>query len=207
MLVPWLAGAEDLLAICDGLLLAGGGDIAPNRYGSAGHPAIYEVDEARDAGELALLHAARAANMPILGICRGAQLINVALGGTLIEHLPDSTSQPHRAEPSGGILHDIRITGASKLYRVLQPAEHLGDEPLVTSATSWHHQAIGRLADGLVVTATAADGTVEAIESPSDAWLVAVQWHPELTAATDPIQQRLFNAFIAASTHAADTEA
>jgi len=193
---PWEEEVDTLLAMIDGLLLAGGGDIDPRHYGSGGHPAIYGIDEVRDAGELALFHGARMRGMPTLGICRGAQLANVALGGTLIEHLPDRTVQSHRAEPGGGILHSVEVPLGSRLYASLSagaPNHCLG---FTSQVMSWHHQAIDRVADGLIVTACAEDDTIEAIEATDAPWLVAVQWHPELTAAHDPVQQRLFDVFV-----------
>lgn len=196
VLVPWLEGAVELLDAADGLLLAGGGDVAPGRYGSAGHPEIYEVNEARDAGEFALLAGAIESGLPTLGICRGAQLLNVALGGTLIEHLPDAVdgSVTHRSQPNGGVLHEVRVAPGSRVREIL------GVD--CVKATSWHHQAIDKVANTLTPVAWAEDGTIEAVEMPGHSWLIAVQWHPELTAATDPTQQHLFDAFVAAARRA-----
>lgn len=198
MLPPWQEEVDQFLRFIDGLLLAGGGDIAPHRYGSAGHPQVYGVDDVRDAGELALFRAARQRGVPILEICRGAQLANVALGGTLVEHLPDRVAQPHRAVPKGGLLHSVCVPGGSRLSTALHSARAgLAGELRSIEVMSWHHQAIDRVAETLVVTARAEDGTIEAVETTHGAWMVAVQWHPELTAEHDPIQQNLFDAFVA----------
>ena len=195
-IAPWRSKELALLEGCAGLILAGGGDIAPERYGSAGHAAIHEVDPERDAGEYALLSGALARGLPVLGICRGAQLINVALGGTLHEHLPDVIlgSVLHCDEPPGFVPHPVQVASGTLL------AEVLGAGP-VTPA-SWHHQAVAALAPGLVAVAWADDGCIEAIEWSDPAarpWLAAVQWHPERTAAEDPVQQRLFAALVAAA--------
>jgi putative glutamine amidotransferase len=184
---------EELLKLLDGLILSGGGDIDPTHYGSDGHPAIYLVDGPRDTMELVLAQAAAQRDLPTLGVCRGAQLINVALGGTLVEHLPDELDNTiaHRQEPRGAVPHPVMIAPGSHLARVL------GEHAVV--GASWHHQAIRTVAPGLVVTARAADGTIEAVELPGHRWLLAVQWHPEMTAAEDPVQQRLFEALVAAA--------
>lgn len=197
VLSPWHADACVLLDAVSGLLLAGGGDVSPRRYGSNGHACIYGVDEVRDEGELALFFGARRRSMPILGICRGAQLTNVALGGTLITHLPERTTLLHRAEPKGGVLHQVNIASGSRLHAALAEGGTAAS-PIQAEVMSWHHQAIDRVATGLTVTAQADDGTIEAVETGEGPWLVAVQWHPELTAAVAPMQQRLFNAFVAA---------
>jgi putative glutamine amidotransferase len=201
LIAPWQGDVTRHLPGLQGLILAGGGDVAPEQYGSPGHPAIYEVDPERDAGELALLHAARARGLPLLGICRGAQLLNVALGGTLIEHLPEHFAGPpaHRADPPGAAFHTVALAAGSRLARTLQAD--------AVTVVSWHHQAIRDLAPGLVAVAWADDGCIEAAEvAPTEAagavdapWLLAVQWHPELSAADDPAQQRLFDALVAAA--------
>lgn len=184
---------QALLERLDGLILTGGGDVDPAHYGSNGHAAIYEIDPARDVLELALARAAVASALPLFGVCRGAQVINVALGGTLVEHLPDEVGPAlaHRAEPSGAVPHPVQIEPDSHL------AALLGDH--TTIGASWHHQAIRAPAPTLRVTAYAPDGTIEAVESPAHPWLVAVQWHPEMTAARDAQQQRLFDDFVAAA--------
>lgn len=195
-IAPWRPADLALLPTLDGLILAGGGDIEPDRYASPGHPAIHEVDPERDAGEYALLAGARARGLPVLGICRGAQLINVALGGALHEHLPDvlSGAVQHVGEPPCFVPHRVQIAPNSLL------AEILG--ALQVEPASWHHQAASTLAPGMVAVAWAQDGCIEAVEFAEPAqqpWLAAVQWHPERTAAEDAIQQRLFAALVAAA--------
>jgi putative glutamine amidotransferase len=132
-------------------------------------------------------------DMPLLGICRGTQVINVALGGTLIEHLPDVMGEAvlHRAPPRVPVEHEVAIEPASRLASIV------GESRL--TAASWHHQAIRQPGTGLQVVAHAPDGTIEAVEKPGHPWLIAVQWHPELTAADDPLQQRLFDGLVEAA--------
>ncbi len=189
----WQAPPGALLALCHGLILAGGSDVDPALYGGPAHPAIYGIDRTRDDAEIALVHLAVAAQMPTLAICRGAQIANVALGGTLHPHLPDLAAEwgsalAHRAEPYGGVTHAVTIEPGTRMAAILGS----GDEPSV----SWHHQAIDRLGNGLRVAACAADGCIEAVELPAHPWFVGVQWHPELSAATDTAQQRLFDVLI-----------
>lgn len=182
-----------LMARLDGLILAGGGDIDPALYNGNPHETIYMLDPERDSSELEMVRRVVQSDLPTLGICRGAQVINVALGGTLIEHLPDEVGEEvlHRLPPRKAARHPIEIQADSHLADVL--ATQLVD------AASWHHQAMRQVAPGLQVVAQAPDGTIEAAEKPDHSWLVAVQWHPELTAADDPTQQRLFNALVAAA--------
>ncbi|HET7559855.1 MAG TPA: gamma-glutamyl-gamma-aminobutyrate hydrolase family protein, partial [Limnochordia bacterium] len=178
-----------LLSRLDGLILTGGGDIDPARYGGERHPTIYSLDAERDEQECALVRRVVAEGLPTLGICRGSQVINVALGGSLIEHLPDVVGEAtlHRVPPRNPVPHPVTIAPGTRLHELVGP----GAEP-----ASWHHQAVRALAPGLVAAAHAPDGTIEAVERPGHPWLLAVQWHPELTAAKDPIQQRLFDAFV-----------
>lgn len=184
--------AERYLALVDGLILTGGGDIDPRHYGGANHATIYLVDGERDRLELDLARQVVRGGLPTLGVCRGAQIVNVALGGTLIEHLPSVVGERvlHRKPPREPTPHPVRIAPGSRLAAVLGATE--------VQPMSWHHQAIRAVAPRLDVVAHAPDGTIEAIEMPSHPWLLAVQWHPELTAGVDAVQQRLFDALVAA---------
>lgn len=184
---------EAWLGLLDGLVLSGGGDIDPARYGGSRHETIYNVDHERDAFEFALVGQALARRMPLLGICRGLQVINVHLGGTLHEHLPDVYGETvaHRAPPREPTPHALRIVAGTRLAGLLGREE--------VEAASWHHQGAKTLGQGLVPAAHAPDGAIEAIELPGHPWLIAVQWHPELTAACDPLQQGLFGALIEAA--------
>jgi putative glutamine amidotransferase len=162
----------------DGLLLLGGGDVDPDRYGaSERHPEVDGIDERHDAFELAALRVALDLNLPVLAVCRGCQVLNVALGGTLRQHVDD-----HR-----GVLHPVSVVPGSRTEAAMGTSG--------PSGWSRHHQVIDRVGDGLVVTASA-DGLVEGVELP-DQWVVGVQWHPEDSAADDPAQQGLFDAFVA----------
>lgn len=190
---------DALLERLDGLILAGGGDVDPELYAGKKHAEIYMIDAERDGSEMPLARRVAANGTPTLAICRGIQVLNVALGGSLVEHLPDEVGDAvlHRNPPPGPAqissytLHPLRVDPNSRLAAILGTTE-------VTSA-SWHHQAVRRLAAGLQVAARAADGTIEAAELTDHPWLIAVQWHPEITAADDPDQQRLFDAFVAAA--------
>ena len=179
----------ELLDRSEGLLLVGGGDVEPSRYGQQPSQTVYGVEEDRDAFEFDLLHEADRRAMPTLCICRGMQVLNVAFGGTLIQHLPAvERFRPH-GTPSGAeeLFHDVRLSAGSRI------AEAAGSEAL--SASSHHHQGVDALGEGLVATGWSEDGLVEAIERESG-WTVGVQWHPEDSAASDPTQQGLFDAFV-----------
>lgn len=188
---------REALRLIDGLILTGGGDIDPQTYGGKAHSAIYNLDRERDESELALGREVITTGLPTLGICRGMQVLNVALGGTLFEHLPDVVGETvlHRAPPREPIPHSIALTGEGRLAQVLGAREF--------TCASWHHQALRGVAPELRVVAHAPDSTIEAVEMPTHPWLVAVQWHPELTAAYDAVQQRLFSAFVEAARAAA----
>src|SRR4051812_18705073 len=185
--------ALEVLDHVGGLMLLGGGDIDPATYGAERHGKVYGVDKERDAVELALITEALRRGMPVLAICRGIQVLNVALGGTLVQHVPDLGGNVQHGVPGGGgtVMHDVKVETESLL------AEVTGSEVLATS--SHHHQAVDQLGDRLHVTARADDGVIEAVEHDGPGWLVAVQWHPEDTAATDPAQQALFDALAAAA--------
>lgn len=183
--------AAEILSKLDGLMLSGGGDVDPSHYGGAAHDEIYMVDAERDAMEFELTRLAIERRVPLLGICRGMQVMNVALGGTLIEHLEDEVGGrvAHREPPRLPTNHPIRVTAGSHLAEVMGRTDF--------SAASWHHQGIRATATALRTVAYAPDGSIEAVEMSCEdhPWLIGVQWHPELTAADDPIQQRLFDAF------------
>ena len=181
---------EALLAEVDGFILTGGGDIDPGHYGGRRHETNYGIDLERDALELAIARQVIEARLPTLGICRGAQVLNVAEGGTLIEHIPEEHGESvlHRAPPREPVPHRIRVDQESML------ADSLGQPEC--EATSGHHQSPRQAGRRLKVSATAADGVIEALEMPDHPWLIAVQWHPEITAASDPLQQRLFDALV-----------
>jgi putative glutamine amidotransferase len=174
----------------DGIVLTGGGDLAPETWGGTGSTENYNVDLERDSTELALAAAVLDRHLPSLWICRGLQVLNVFLGGTLIEHLPDKVGENvlHRLPPREPVSHPVELEPDSRLARSLDCTR--------CEAISWHHQAVDRPGAQLVVVAHAPDGIIEALELPSHPELVAVQWHPELSAARDPIQQRLFDALV-----------
>ena len=183
------AGADELLEPLDGLLLVGGGDVEPRRYGQEPHVTIGGIEPDRDDLEIRLLREADRARLPTLAICRGAQVLNVAFGGSLIQHLPDVPGLGPHEPPSGESRrsHDVRLAPGSRI------AEAVGTE--VLSCSSRHHQGVDRLGEGLVATGWSEDDLVEALER-EEGWMVAAQWHPEDTAAEDPVQQRLFDALV-----------
>jgi len=192
-IVESAAVVEQALAGAGGLMLTGGDDVAPARYGESQHPAVVEVEPERDEFEIALVQEARRRDLPIFAICRGVQVLNVALGGSLYQNIPDDPgTEPHGrpGEPGGGRLHDVTIEPGSRLAAVMQTT--------TATASCHHHQAIDKVGDGLHVVARADDGIVEALElDRPEQWLLAVQWHPEDTAADDPAQQQLFDALVA----------
>lgn len=195
VLLPPVPGVEDALERLDGLVLSGGGDIDPARYGAERAPETAKISGDRDEAELALLARALSLGLPVLGICRGMQLINVASGGSLHQHLPGVVGH-HDHLPAAGSFgsHDVTITAGTRLARILHLADPANQPPV--SVPTHHHQAVDALGKGVSATAWAADGTVEAIElSPrKHAFVVAVQWHPE---AGDDLS--LFCALVAAA--------
>jgi putative glutamine amidotransferase len=163
----------------DGILFTGGGDVDPAHFGEARHPMTNEPDEARDVYELELAKLALAKNTPLLAVCRGLQVVNVAAGGTLIQDIPTEMTEAlgHQIDsPSFAIAHEVWVTPGSRLSRVMQEQLSDGD---VLQVNSRHHQAVERTASGFSVTATAPDGVVEAIERSNAPFCVGVQWHPE----------------------------
>ncbi len=179
--------ASDLLGRFDALVLTGGPDVDPSCYGRAPHPETYGVDREADDFELVLVRAAIERELPTLAICRGIQVLNVALGGTLHQHIVEAPGvSPHGrpGEAEGRLLHDVTLEPGSKLRKVM------GADRVACSCH--HHQAVATLGDGLRVSARADDGIVEALELDLPT-LLAVQWHPEDTAGDDSAQQRLFD--------------
>ena len=178
--------AERWLDVVDAVVLIGGGDINPAEFGSAGHETIYNLSAERDAMELALMRALLARPKPVLAICRGMQILNTVLGGTLHVHLPDVVGESvlHRAPPRDPISHGIQVAADSELAKVI------GEQ---VNTASWHHQAIHQLGKGLKAVAWAPEGVIEAVELEGRQDLLAVQWHPEITAAEDDGQQRMFD--------------
>ena len=171
--------AEGLLEPLDGLLLAGGGDVGPVRYGGRAGDHLYGIDPARDELEIALLRAADAIAMPTLCICRGMQVMNVAFGGTLVQDIEAEAAGmlPHTVpQPPCAIAHEVWVSKGSRLWTLMQ--EKMIDAD-TCSVNSRHHQAIKQLAAGFEVTATAPDGVIKAIECPNATFCLGVQWHPE----------------------------
>jgi gamma-glutamyl-gamma-aminobutyrate hydrolase PuuD len=179
---PRLAVAA--VAVLDGLVLPGGGDVDPGSYGELPAPETDAVDPARDAWELACARAALDRHLPTLAVCRGCQVLNVALGGTLIQDVPTATGERHGwAARFAEHVHEVRVAPGSRL------ADALG--ATVIGTNSLHHQAVGRLGEGVSAVGWAPDGTVEAIEVADHPEVVAVQWHPELLE-DDHLHQGLF---------------
>ncbi len=181
---------KELVARVDAVLLTGGPDVDPALYDEAVHPSVYGVDRGVDDFECALADAAITRSVPLLAICRGIQLLNVARGGTLHQHLPDDPGVPAHGQPG--------VAGGAREHEVTLDTDSLVAEVCGTTrvrASCHHHQAIAKLGDGLQVVGRAADGIIEALELDGG-WMLAVQWHPEDTAADDPAQQRLFDALV-----------
>lgn len=201
LLIPLVADELSLRVIfetLDGFLLTGGVDIAPARYGQAPHPNLGAVDELRDEVEIILARWAAAADLPTLGICRGIQTLNVALGGTLYQdiptQIPGALTHPYQSgNPRDHIAHTVEIAPHSHLGALL-PAV---GEPV--EVNSMHHQAVRDLAPGMVITALAPDGVIEAVENPDKRFALAVQWHPEEMVERHPQMRALFSGLVAAA--------
>jgi putative glutamine amidotransferase len=171
LIPPSENGVEETLDALDAIVFSGGADVDPASYGADPHPESDAPQARRDAGEMALLAAALERDMPTLAICRGFQLLNVARGGDLVQHLPEAVGhEDHRQVPGAFSEHPVEVKEGSRLASIV------GGAPAVTSH---HHQSVGRIGEGLVETAWAGDGTIEGFEDPSRRFAVGVQWHPE----------------------------
>jgi len=194
VLLPPVPGVATALGRLDGLVLTGGGDLDPAGYGAEPDPRTSRVHPERDQAELELLAAALAEGLPVLGICRGMQLLNVARGGTLCQHLASGAG--HRPAPGTFGSHPVRIAPGSQLASVLRPGD--GQADLTLAVPTAHHQGIARLGDGLIPVAWAEDGLIEGVElAPGPGqhpFILAVQWHPEASQ-----DQRLMSALVAAA--------
>jgi gamma-glutamyl-gamma-aminobutyrate hydrolase PuuD len=187
LLPPTPNAVKETIAAVDALIFTGGSDIDPSYYEEPAHPETFGIDGRRDEAEFALLRAALAAGVPVLGICRGIQLLNVALGGDLHQHLPEIVGHDgHKHDPPGAFLeHEVRMEPDTTLESILGPR---------ATVCSHHHQGLRRLGQGLVVAATAEDRAVEAVELPGEPLVLGVLWHPE--AGDD---RALFAALVAAA--------
>lgn len=198
MLIPSGVEAETLREIynrVDGVLLPGGGDINPSCYAATPHPQTHQPDENRDFAEITVARWAVEEDLPLLGICRGHQLLNVALGGSLIQDIPSqvettlqhdhslAVSRAHRA-------HEVRINPQSRLAQIMGHTEY--------TVNSLHHQSVQTPGDGLIITSYAPDGIIESVERPDKHFVLSVQWHPEDM--DEDVMHRLFKSFIEAAT-------
>ncbi|TML28730.1 MAG: gamma-glutamyl-gamma-aminobutyrate hydrolase family protein [Actinobacteria bacterium] len=171
LIPPSEDGVEETLGAVDGMVFSGGSDLDPELYDEEPHEETFGIVPERDRAELALLEAALARDMPVLAVCRGSQVLNVARGGDLVQHLPDVVGDDkHKHTPGAFADHDVTLEPGTRL------AELLGDRAAVKSH---HHQGFGRVGDGLRVAAHAEDGTIEAVEDPSHRFALGVLWHPE----------------------------
>ncbi|HET7321931.1 MAG TPA: gamma-glutamyl-gamma-aminobutyrate hydrolase family protein [Longimicrobiaceae bacterium] len=186
---------QRILDLAGGLVLTGGEDVDPARFGQEPHPTLQELCRERDEMEVRALEMALARGMPVIAICRGVQLLNVALGGTLYQDLPSQRGGDLKHEQEASVdeeWHEVRVEEGSRL------AEALGDTRL--RVNSFHHQAVDQVAPGLRPTAWADDGVVEGVEMPGREWVLGVQWHPERGwEEPDGASARLFRAFVAAA--------
>jgi len=192
LLPPGGKGAGRILELIDGLIFAGGGDIGPSIYGGNSHSAIAGVDPERDEFELALAEEVLQNLIPSLGICRGSQLLNVATGGKLIEDVPDELGDSilHRLSVGEASEHQVQIERGSRLAEITGSNE--------VNVKSQHHQGIRTVPEIWQVSAYSSDGVIEALEHKTHPWMLAVLWHPEMSP-EDPHHQRLFKAFVEAS--------
>ena len=201
--VPGAETPEQILSRVDGLMLTGGGDVDPALYGEVANTTFQAAEDGRDDFEIALSRAAVASGIPFLAICRGMQVLNVALGGTLVQDIPTMVNGAlHHsvAEPRYHIAHEVWVANGSRLYQLMKDILE-GESCQVNSR---HHQAVKQVAPGWEVSGTAPDGVIEAIEQPGDTFRLAVQWHPENFFRTGEFRP-LFEGFIEAASKARRT--
>ncbi|MCU0542566.1 MAG: gamma-glutamyl-gamma-aminobutyrate hydrolase family protein [Oscillatoriaceae cyanobacterium Prado104] len=193
LLPPNQLDPASIFDIVDGLIFSGGGDINPEIYGGCIEETVYAIDPERDNFELSLAKLALKSDIPILGICRGMQMLNVASGGELIIHVPEvyGTAVNHRKEnPTSPIEHTIKIDPNSRLAKIMGTTS--------TTIVSWHHQSVKNIVPSWQISAWAPDSLVEAMEYENHPWMVAVQWHPEMSPNSIPNFQ-IFRAFVQAA--------
>jgi putative glutamine amidotransferase len=200
LIVPHNLDEDSLRVVLDrldGIVLSGGGDIDPALFGEELHPATCEIEPDRDRAELTLARRVVERDLPFLGICRGIQVLNVALGGSLVQDIPSQVPEalPHsfdrKTTPRGYLAHAVKIDPSSQLARIMQLE--------AAQTNSWHHQSIKRPADGLRVTAVAPDGVIEAVEVPERRFAIAVQWHPEWLFEEHAEHRKLFEELVRAA--------
>jgi putative glutamine amidotransferase len=183
--------AAPYLASVKGLLLSGGGDVDPVYFNEEPTPALGEITPARDKFEIMLIKTALKKNIPLLGICRGIQVLNIACGGTVIQHIPNKIKKPlkhSQAAPRSHPTHKVSILKPSLLASILKTQNSM--------VNSFHHQAVGSPAPDFMVNAVSSDGVIEGIENPRFRFVLGVQWHPECMVKNDVLSRRLFKAFI-----------
>ncbi|HYO87561.1 MAG TPA: gamma-glutamyl-gamma-aminobutyrate hydrolase family protein [Candidatus Limnocylindrales bacterium] len=198
VLLPLALGEDTLMSIferLDGLFLAGGGDVNPSRYGVTAHEKTHDIDDLRDFTELRMAQWALDRDLPLLGVCRGIQTMNVAAGGTLLQDVIDLVPQAIRHQyapekPRSFVAHDLMTISDTRLAAILGPKARVN---------SFHHQAVERPGAGFVVSALAPDGVIEALEGRGQRFTIGVQWHPEGLIESDPSMLRLFQTFVHAA--------
>jgi putative glutamine amidotransferase len=198
VLLPLALGEDTLMSIferLDGLFLAGGGDVNPGRYGAAAHEKTHDIDDLRDFTELRMAQWALDRDLPLLGVCRGIQTLNVAAGGTLLQDVTEQVPQAIRHQyapekPRSYVAHDLTTVSDTRLAQILGPQARVN---------SFHHQAVDRPGNGFIVSALAPDGIIEALEGRGQRFTIGVQWHPEGLIENDPAMLRLFETFVHAA--------
>ncbi|MCW5588395.1 MAG: gamma-glutamyl-gamma-aminobutyrate hydrolase family protein [Legionellales bacterium] len=196
LISPGLLEVGELLNLIQGVIFTGGSDVNPDLYRAPSkHPALEKINHERDNAEWELAEAVLKKRLPIFAICRGAQLINVLQGGSLHQHLPDVYGETilHRGENCKPVTHQVQLHSPSILSNAYQCEAF--------EVHSWYHQSIDQLGQNLRVVGSCGDGVIEAYDMPDYSWLLGVQWHPELSAASDPLQQTLFDLFVKASSN------